>query len=95
MHYLYILYSEKVNKYYIGETHNTEERLSKHNEHCYEVSFTRIANDWKVVLIYQCISRNQACSLENFIKKMKSKIFIKKIVANPEIVTEIISKNNF
>ena len=95
MHYLYILYSQSVDKYYVGESNNVEERLLKHNVHSYEGSFTKIASDWQVVLIFECVSRNQAISLEKFIKKMKSKIFIKKIVSNPDILTEIISKNNF
>jgi putative endonuclease len=95
MHFLYILYSKKVNKYYVGETDNIELRLLKHNNYSYDDSFTKIADDWKIVFVFECISRNQAFLLEKFIKKMKSRIFIQKIIANSEILKDIISKNNF
>jgi putative endonuclease len=95
MHFFYILYSEKVNGYYVGETDNIELRLFKHNNHSYVGSFTRIADDWKLVLKFECHSRNQALLLEKFIKKMKSKVFIQKIIYNPKILEEIIIKNKF
>jgi putative endonuclease len=71
------------------------ERLLKHNNRSYLGSFTRIANDWKIVLEFECVSRHQAIYLEKFIKKMKSSVFTQKIIANPEILNNIISKNNF
>ncbi|WP_310377466.1 GIY-YIG nuclease family protein [Flavobacterium sp.] len=46
-HSLYILYSRSNIKYYVGETHNIEERILKHNQHLYSNSFTKIANDWE------------------------------------------------
>ncbi|MBP8157076.1 MAG: GIY-YIG nuclease family protein [Flavobacterium sp.] len=95
MHSLYILYSVSVNKFYIGETDDIDNRLIKHNNHLYNGSFTKIAGDWKVVLLFECTSKDQALRIEKFIKKMKSKIFINKIIQNPEILTDIISKNNF
>ena len=93
MHYLYIIYSPKVNKFYVGETDNIALRLLKHNNHSYEGSFTKIAEDWEVVMSFECSSKSQSLSLEKFIKRMKSKIFIQKIIENPKILDEIISKN--
>jgi putative endonuclease len=95
MHFVYVIYSEQANKYYVGETDNIELRLSKHNNHSYQDSFTKIAEDWKVVLLFNCVSREQAIRLEKFIKKMKSKVFIQKVIINPSILEDIISKNNF
>ena len=95
MHLVYILHSEKVNKYYVGETDNIELRLLKHNNHSYQDSFTKIAEDWEVVLLFKCASREQAIRLEKFVKKMKSKVFIQKIIVNPSILEDIIYKNNF
>ena len=95
MHFVYIIHSEKVNKYYVGETDNIELRLSKHNNHLYQYSYTKIAEDWKVVLLFKCISREQAIRLEKFIKSMKSKVFIQKIIVSPSILEDIISKNDF
>jgi putative endonuclease len=70
-------------------------RLIKHNNHLYNGSFTKIARDWEVVLLFECTTKDQALKLEKFIKKMKSKVFINKIIQNPEILTDIVSKNNF
>jgi len=67
----------------------------KHNNHLYEGYFTKIAEDWEVVLSFECSSKSQSLLLEKFIKRMKSKIFIQKIVENPKILDEIISKNKF
>jgi putative endonuclease len=95
MHFIYILYSKATNRYYVGETDNIEMRLSKHNQHSYKGSFTKIADDWKAVLLFSCVSREQAIRLEKFIKNMKSKVFIQKLIINPVILQDIISKNNF
>ena len=92
MHYLYIIYSKSVNKFYIGETHNIEERIIKHNEHSYSDSFTKIANDWELVLLFNCSNKEEATFLEKFIKKMKSRVFIEKIISNSSILTDILSK---
>jgi putative endonuclease len=91
-HFLYILYSNSTAKYYLGETHNIEERIMKHNQHSYSNSFTKIANDWQLVLAFECVNRTNALYLENFIKRMKSKVFIEKIISNSEILTDILSK---
>lgn len=69
-----------------------EERLLKHQNHYYSNSFTKIANDWKIVLTFNCKDKNEAIYLENFIKRMKSKTFNEKIIANPSILKDILSK---
>ena len=92
MHYLYILYSKSSQKFYIGETNNLEERISKHNTHIYSNSFTKIANDWEIVLTFNCFNRDEALYLENFIKRMNSKVFNKKMINDPSILKDILSK---
>ncbi len=91
-HYLYILYSKSCAKFYVGETHNFEERLIKHNQHFYSNSFSKIATDWELVLSFECVNRSDALFLEKFIKKMKSKVFIEKIVSKPEILFDLLLK---
>ena len=66
MHYLYILYSKSTTKYYVGETHKIEERLIKHNQHTYSGSFTKIANDWDLTLLFNCSNKEEAIFLERF-----------------------------
>ena len=44
----YILFSEAINKYYVGSTcGKIDERLRKHNSN--HIGFTGKASDWKVV----------------------------------------------
>jgi len=90
MHYLYIIYSPSKETYYVGETHDVFERLNKHNNHSYKGSYTRIANDWVMALNFECSSKNDALFLENFIKRMKSRKFIAKVIENPFILTDIL-----
>ena len=92
MHFLYILHSKTCNKYYIGETHNIQERIYKHNQHDYANSFSKITDDWSIVLSLDCKDRIDALYIENFIKKMKSKVFIEKIILKPNILSDILSK---
>ena len=93
MHYLYIIYSESINRYYIGESPDAEIRLGQHNNHYFNTNFTNAANDWKFSLKYRCQNREQALFLEKFIKRMKSRVFIQKIIENPEILSEILKKH--
>ncbi|OMQ08425.1 GIY-YIG nuclease family protein [[Flexibacter] sp. ATCC 35103] len=92
MHYLYILYSDSSQKFYIGESNNIEERILKHQNHFYSNSFTKIAEDWKIVLAFECNDKQEAIYLENFIKRMKSKPFNTKIINDPSILKDILSK---
>ena len=91
-HFLYILFSKSKTKYYVGETRDISQRLLRHNDHAYNNSFTKIANDWEVIFTFECSNKIDALYLERFIKRMKSKIFLKKIIQNPEILNDILSK---
>lgn len=92
-HFLYILFSNSKNSFYIGESHNVEERLIKHNTHVYNPkSFTKITNDWEIALKFTCKSKDEALFLERYIKQMKSKKFILKIINNQDILTDILKK---
>jgi len=46
-YYFYIIYSQQLDKYYVGHTSNLDERLKKHNTN--HKGFTGKANDWAVV----------------------------------------------
>ncbi|SEP75637.1 GIY-YIG nuclease family protein [Flavobacterium urocaniciphilum] len=91
-HFLYILYSSSTNKFYIGETSDVTFRLNLHNTHEFKGSFTKIASDWEIKLSFENEQKSNILYLEKFIKKMKSKVFIQKIIENPEILNDILSK---
>ena len=92
MHYLYILYSKILDRYYVGETPNTEIRLMQHSNHYFPKSYTKSAEDWEMVFSRECADRKDASYLERFIKRMKSKKFIQRIIQEPQILDDILSK---
>jgi len=93
MYYFYIIYSEKLNKYYTGESPDPEQRLEQHNTHYFKNNYTKGANDWVLKLKYSTKSKEEAIVLEKFIKRMKSKKFIEKVISEQSILNDILRKN--
>ena len=92
MHYCYILYSPKIDHYYVGESDNSESRLEEHNNGHYKGAFTIQTSDWKIYLQIPCKDRIEARKIERFIKKQKSRKFIEKLMENPKIIEDIKNK---
>ncbi len=77
-YYTYILYSEILDKYYIGHTNNLSERLRKHLS--LHKGFTGQAKDWKIVFRKEFSTKTDAYALERKIKSWKSKAKIKQLI---------------
>jgi len=92
MHYLYIIYSKITDSYYVGETYDIDVRMIKHNTGFYKKSYSRKAKDWQVVLTYTCENKKDAVYLERFIKRMKSRKFVEKIISNQKILKALLDK---
>jgi len=76
--FVYVLYSEEFDSYYIGSTTNVSSRLSKHlSKHG---GYTSKANDWKVVYQERHESKADALKRERQLKNWKSKIRIKQLI---------------
>ena len=73
-HFVYILFSEKLNKYYVGSSHDPEQRLYYHN--LGEKGWTRTGVPWKLVFKREYESRKIAMERERYIKKQKDRKFI-------------------
>jgi putative endonuclease len=93
-YFVYILFSEKLNKFYIGTTTNVERRLQEHNNDLYKTAFSPKGIPWTLFLSILCQSSKQAYNLERFIKKMKSSAFIRRLKAEPEIIPPYWKKIN-
>ena len=78
MFYFYILFSESVNKYYVGSTSNLNERLKKHNTN--HKGFTGGVKDWTIVYSEPYPSKSKALARERSIKKLKSRSKIIKLI---------------
>jgi putative endonuclease len=69
--HVYILFSEKLNKYYTGQTNNLEDRIFRHN--AAQESFTASGVPWKLVWSMILDTRVEAITLEKKIKKKRCK----------------------
>jgi len=77
MYYIYILFSETADKFYVGYTQYPKARLSKHNEQENFNTYTRKFRPWKMVAHFEASTdKNMAIQIERFIKKQKSRKFI-------------------
>ena len=83
--YVYILYSNKLNRYYIGSTElNPKKRLELHLSKNYGRSkFTAKVNDWMIFDYYQCSDISIARKVEKYLKQMKSRKFVESLKDNP------------
>jgi putative endonuclease len=78
--YTYILYSEVINKYYIGSTENLEKRLLDHNAGM--STFTKRGIPWRLVYFEVFETRKEALNREYEIKNKKSKRYIEYLINN-------------
>jgi putative endonuclease len=79
----YILFSRSLNKYYVGITSDSvSSRLIKHNTSSYGSRYTSQAKDWELKCEIICDSFSEARKMELYVKRMKSKIFIEKIIGD-------------
>jgi putative endonuclease len=77
MFYLYIIYSLKADKYYIGYSDNPQRRLREHNENPH-LSFTSKHRPWILkCLIPVSSERGEAMKWEKYLKGLKSRKIIK------------------
>ena len=76
--FTYILYSEKLDKYYVGSTSDIERRLAEHNRG--KGTFTKLGMPWKLVYQEEYPTKQQAVAREMEIKKRKSKEYIKSLL---------------
>jgi len=89
MHYVYILFSQKLNKFYIGYTADLNQRMQYH-QMALKGKFTAAANDWEVYITIECSSKKQALAIERHIKHMKSKKYIQNLKQFPEMKEKLL-----
>jgi putative endonuclease len=79
MYFVYILYSEKLNRFYIGSTENLRQRLEQHNNGLSK--FTSKASDWRQVYFETFTTRTLAQKRERDIKRKKSRKYIEQLIS--------------
>ena len=86
----YILYSQSLDSFYTGCTHDElQSRFGKHLSQFYGANkYTAKTKDWELYLSIDCSSFLQAMRIEKHIKRMKSK----KYIHNLKLYTEMVKK---
>jgi len=80
MFYLYILYSQTRDRYYVGSTNDLGDRLKTHNSN--HPGFTGHTGDWFVAYQEVFSIREDAYARERAIKKWKSRKMIEKLIGS-------------
>jgi putative endonuclease len=74
MYTTYILYSQKINKFYTGQSNDLNYRLEEHNRG--KTAFMANGMPWRLVYSKDYDSRKEAMKLEKFIKKRGASRFL-------------------
>lgn len=94
MAFVYILHSKTADLFYVGSTTITPEirRLRHLNQYYGKRKFTAKYNDWELYFWFTCDSIHQAKKVEQHIKRMKSKKYIRNVKRYPEIHQKLLQK---
>lgn len=84
MFFVYVLKSEQDSSYYIGSTNNISSRLLKHNKGYSRYTKTRVP--WKLVYKEEYETLSEARKREFYLKSLKSRIAIEKLIIYGPIV---------
>jgi putative endonuclease len=78
MYYVYVLWSDKLHKRYVGFTSNLSQRLSDHNSG--KSPFTKRGIPWKMIYTEEYLSEIDARKREIFFKTGVGRKFLDSIV---------------
>jgi putative endonuclease len=91
MNVVYILFSAKLNRFYIGFTSDFDVRMEFH-KNAESHKFTANAQDWELFLKIECENKTQGLAIEKHIKKMKSKTYVENLIKYPDIISRLKEK---
>jgi len=78
MYFVYIIYSQRIDKFYIGFSSNVQERLIKHNRN--SKSFSSSGKPWILMYSEEFHSKKDAIIREKQLKKWKSRVRIESLI---------------
>lgn len=91
-HWVYILYSKQLDRYYVGETENVDVRVDQHNAHLFRGAFTKQATDWALCTTSECRDRVHARAVEAYIKARKRRAYIEHVIADADLRIRLAKK---
>ena len=77
-YFTYIIYSPSLDKYYIEYTHDPTLRIYRHNDGWSKSTNSGIP--WILLYYEEFDTKSEAIKRENYIKKMKSREYIEKLI---------------
>ena len=83
MHTTYILYSERIDLYYVGSTGNLKDRLKRHNGG--RSTFTKRGIPWVVVYEKEYATKSESYQAELYIKSQKSRRYIENLIVQHNV----------
>ena len=78
-HFIYILYSSSIDKYYYGYSQNPEKRLEFHNSDFNKI-WTKRGQPWELKRKIPFSSKTEALKAEKLIKRKKSRAYTLKVI---------------
>ena len=79
MFYVYILYSEIADKYYIGQTEEIDQRIVIHN-----LRQNLGMNDWQLKYFENHETRSEAVRRESEIKRKKRRTYLEHLISSAD-----------
>ena len=92
MHYVYILYSSSLDRYYIGQTQDLASRLAKHNDSENNNHWTKRGIPWELKLQLLCEDRSESMRLERYLKSKKRRSFTEQLIEDEELQQWVLGK---
>ena len=77
-HYVYIIQSQKNNRFYIGQTNNINNRLKRHNNR--ESLATKYGIPWRLIHLEKFDNRSEAIKREKYLKSLKNRNYLKSLI---------------
>ncbi len=90
MAHVYILYSNTINRFYIGSCLDLNERIEDHLKCKYKSAYTAQVTDWQLFLSIDNLEYEVARKIELHIKKMKSRQYIENLKKYPSIIEKLL-----
>ncbi len=75
---VYILYSQKLDRYYVGYTNDLDRRISEHNRK--KGKYTDNGFPWEIKYVERYHEKKDAAERERFIKSRKSRVYIENLI---------------
>lgn len=81
MYYVYVIFNNKHNKIYIGQTEDIDQRIRLHNSKEFNKSYTsRFDGEWVLVYKEDLNSRSEALRREKQLKSYQGRLSVKQYI---------------